>query len=140
MENPMTEDTTVPTTDTPVSELPTAVQTEGEAGNVNALVVVGMPASGSTSAEIVKSDLGESSNAANSAATVVDASALPATIAPHLEAIYRAAVDHAGSATKPSLFSEIKEHASGMLHSIRNGMSVAEGDFVAKLEKLVSLL
>jgi hypothetical protein len=65
---------------------------------------------------------------------------LPAAIAPHLEAIYRTAVAHAEAAAKPSLFSDIKAHASDMLHSIRNGVSVAEGDFVAKLEKLVSLL
>ena len=144
MDNPTTEDTTVPTTDTPISEVPSAAPAESEAGETVAAPAEAEP--------VATSDTTSADAAASDATPVVEdaeqlpeqspvaTSGLPAEIAPHLEAIYSAALKHAATTATPAPHADLKAHASDMLHAIRNGIAIAEGDFVQKLEKLVSLL
>ena len=67
---------------------------------------------------------------------------LESRIAPHLEAIYQLAKDDAARMpqTVTSAAGDLKTHASDILHKIRNGMSVAEGELVMKLEHLIGML
>lgn len=62
-------------------------------------------------------------------------------IAMHLEAIYTMAREHVEAGARPSPgASLLKAHIGDVLHRISNGMSVAEGELVQKLEALYRVL
>lgn len=159
MDNPTTEQTTIPTTDTPVSEvpavpgndaggvsgveqLPAETSAESASPSESAEVpndgapVAAVPESDTTPVETASGPAGESNSGASSASVAADP--LHTQVAPHLEAIYQLAKDHAEA--KPALFAEVKAHTGDLLHKIHNGMATAEGEFVAKLEALLHLL
>jgi hypothetical protein len=63
-------------------------------------------------------------------------------VAGHLEAIYNLTKEAATTPVVQSaaVASEAKSHIGDILHKISNGMSVAEGELVQKLQKLFHLL
>jgi hypothetical protein len=63
-------------------------------------------------------------------------------IAMHLEAIYTMAREHVEAAPKEAAeqAQTVKTHIGDVLHRISNGMSVAEGELVQKLEALYRVL
>jgi hypothetical protein len=64
------------------------------------------------------------------------------SVAHHLEAIFSLVKGHTQSPiqTASAAATEAKSHIGDILHKISNGMSVAEGELVQKLQKLFHLL
>jgi hypothetical protein len=89
-----------------------------------------------SSAPAASGDDGGSSSDGSSGAGADDA--LHVQIAGHLEAIYQLALNSVENpgATIAQVAGDLKEHVADVLHKIRNGMAVAEGELVAKLEAL----
>lgn len=116
----------------------TPAESASEASNGSASNADGQPESVmQPSAPIAALDVGTSSIAASS----VD-EPLHSRIAQHLEAIYELAKQHVETpaTTVTQAASDLKAHASDILHKLHNGIAVSEGELVQKLEKLVSML
>lgn len=90
------------------------------------------------SAQAASMPAGTQSTGANS----FDEAPLHTRIAPHLEAIYQMALDSAKSPlqTASAAATNAKAHIGDILHRLANGVSVADGEIVQKLEKLFQLL